>query len=286
MAYLKELMNDTTIATGSIDSATILCNTVSKIYVGVIKVTNNFDPVSLFVTIRIGDTTIIPRISLEVLGQIWGYHEGGDANSVVAGSLSDDTQYGIDLGSWPVPQGSRVYFEMDNQDPESQIFNVSALVDEIAAPFPKAYGKSSDSNFVVDNLLECYTHDSAGDLESEANYIAINDKRVSVEQAYVRTCAEAINPGMAGSSTAIFSVNYQSPIPLDVEVKSEYIDSNPTTYYQYQVEDSKINAALKTTVEPMIKKQLASLSSLNKSALATRQGQSTPVGQPKRVQMR
>jgi hypothetical protein len=286
MAYLKELMNDTTIATGATDSATILCSTVSKLYMGVIKVSNNFDPDSLFITVRIGDTTLIPRISLEVLGQIWGYHEGGDSDAVNAGDHTADTQYGIDLGSWPVPQGSRVYVEIDNQDPESQVFNVSALVDEIAEPFPKAYGKSSDSNFVVDNLLECYTHDSAGDLESEANYISINDKRVSVEQAYVRTCAEAINSAMGATSDAIFAVNYQSPIPQDVEVKSEYIDANPTTYYLYQVEDSKINAALKSTVEPMIKKQLASLSPLNKSALATRKGVSTPVGQPKRVQMR
>lgn len=286
MGYLKELMNDTTIASGATDSATILCNTVSKIYVGVIKVSNNFDPDSLMVTVRIGDTTVIPRISLEVLSQIWAYHEGGDAGAAVAGDTADDTQYGIDLGSWPVPQGSRVYFEMDNQDPESQVFNVSALVDEIAEPFPKAYGKSSDSNFVVDNLLECYTHDSAGDLESEANYISINDKRVSVEQAYVRSCAEAINPSMGSVGNAIFAVNYQSPIPQDVEVKSEYIDSNPTTYYLYQVEDSKINAALTSTVEPMIKKQLATLSPLNKSALATRKGVPTPVGQPKRVQMR
>lgn len=285
MAYLKELMNDTTITTGATDSSTILCSTVSKLYIGVIKVSNNFDPDSLFVTVRIGDTTIIPRISLEVLGQIWAYHEGGDSGGAEAGDHTADTQYGIDLGSWPVPQGSRLYFEMDNQDPESQVFNVSALVDEIAEPFPKAYGKSSDSNFVVDNLLECYTHDSAGDLESEANYISINDKRVSVEQAYVRTCAESINYAIGSEATAVFAVNYQSPLPMDVEVKSEYIDANPTTYYMYQVEDSKINAALATTVEPMMRKQIASLSPLNKSALATRKGVATPVGRPRSPRM-
>lgn len=283
MGYLKELMNDTTIASGATDSATILCNTVSRLYIGVIKVSNNFDADSLMLTVRIGDTTVIPRISLEVLGSIWGYHEGGDAGAVEPGDHTGDTQYAVDLGSWPVPQGSRVYVEIDNQDAESQIFNISALVDQIAEPFPKAYGKSSDSNFVVDNLLEVYTHDSAGNMESEANYISINDKRVSVEQAYVRTCAEGIASNL-GQNT--FAVDYQSSIPQDVEVKTEYIDSNPSTYYLYQVEDSKINAALSSTVEPMIKKQLATLSPLNKSALATRQGKPTPVGQPKRVQMR
>ena len=263
MGYLKEIMNDETITTGSTGSATILCNTVSKLYIGVIKVTNNIDPEDLFVTVRIGDTTVIPRLNLELMGQIWGYHEGGDDNAVQNGDHTADTQYAIDLGSWPVPAGSRLYVEIDNQDPESQVFNVSALVDEIAEPFPKAYGKSADSNFVVDNLLEVYTYDGNGDLESEANYISVNDKRISIEQAYVRTCAEGINSATGAAGAAVFAISHISPLPQDCEIKSEYNDANPTTYYMYQIEDSKINAALTTTVEPMVKKQLATLSPLN-----------------------
>ena len=284
MAYLKEIMNDNTITTGSIDSASILCSAVSKLYIGVIKVSNNFDPELLFVTVRIGDQTIIPRINLEVLGQIWSYHEGGDNGAAATGSLDADTQFGIDLGQWLVGEGERLYVEIDNQDPESQVFNVSALVDELKDPFPKAYGKSSDSNFTVDNLLECYTHAASGDLESEANYISINDKRISIEQSYVRTCAESLN-GTTSSIYAIFAVNYVSNLPEDCEIKSEYIDSDPVTYYLYQVENSKVNAKLKTTFEPMVKKQLSNLSPLNKSALATRVGKATSVGQPKKVVM-
>jgi len=285
MGYLKELMNDNTIATVSNESASILCSTVSKIYIGVVKVTNNFDPDALFVTVRIGDTTVIPRISLEVLGNIFAYHEGGDHGMANAGDQSTATQYGIDLGCWPVPEGSRLYVEIENTDAESQIFNISALVDQIQEPFPKAYGKSTDTNFVVDNLLEVYSHAPAGDLESEANYISINDKRVSVEQAWVRTACESVNGGIGAESTATFAVDYQSSIPEDVEVKAEYPAGDIVTYYLYQFESSGINAALKTTVEPMVKKQLAGLSALNKSALATRSGIATPVGQPKRVKM-
>ena len=285
MAYLKEIMNDETITSGSIGSDSILCSTVSKLYIGVIKVTNNFDPDLLYVTVRIGDKTLIPRISLEVLGQIWGFHEGGDGASVISGDLSADTQYGICLGQWLVGDGERLYIEIDNQDAENQIFNVSALVDDLKAPFPKAYGKNDDSNFAVDNLLEVYTHAPGGDLESEGNYISVNDRRISVEQAYVRTCAESLNDTMGSGGDAVFAVNYTSVLPQDVEIKSEYIDSDPKTYYMYQVEDSKVNAKLKTTFEPMVKKQISNLSPLNKSALATREGRSTPVGQPKKVVM-
>jgi len=283
--YLKEITNDETITSGSIGSNSILCNTVSKLYIGVVKVSNNFDPDLLYITVRIGDTTIIPRISLEVLGNIWGFHQGGDAGAVMAGNLTADTQYGICLGQWLVGDGERLYVEIDNQDAESQIFNVSALVDELKDPFPKAYGKSSDSNFAVDNLLEVYTHAPGGDLENEGNYISVNDRRISVEQAYVRTCAESLNPDVSDTTSAIFAVDYQSALPEDVEIKSEYIDSDPTTYYLYQVENSKINAKLKTTFEPMVKKQLGNLSPLNKSALATRVGKATNVGQPKKVVM-
>jgi len=285
MAYLKEIMNDETITTGSISSDSILCSTVSKLYIGVIKVSNNFDPDNLYITVRIGDNTIVPRITLEVLGQIWGYHQGGDSGAVISGDQTSDTQYGIDLGQWLVGDGERLYVEIDNQDPESQIFNVSALVDELKAPFPKAYGKSDDSNFAVDNLLECYTHDPSGDLEGDANYISVNDKRISVEQAYVRSCAESLNTEFGSQGSAVFAINYVSSLPEDCEIKSEYANSDPKTYYMYQVENSKVNAKLKTTFEPMVKKQLSNLSPLNKSALATRDGRATPVGQPKKVVM-
>jgi len=286
MGYLKSLMQDVTIATASTDSASILAKTVSRLYIGAIPASSNFDADLLFITVKIGETTLIPRISLEVMGQIWGYHEGGDSDGVSVGDHTVDTQYGIDLGNWPIPEGKRLFVELDNTDPEGVIFQVAALINTISPPFPKAYGKSTDSSFVVDNLLEMYTHDSAGDLESEANYVSVDNRRVSVEQAYVRTCAEAINDRMGATTDAVFSVNYQSVLPLDVEIQAEYVDSNPVSYYLYQVEDAEINAAVKSSMEPEAKRQLRQLSAFNRSALLTRAGKTGPVGSPRKPALR
>ena len=43
--YLKEVVNDNNISAGGLESASILCSTVSKLYIGVVKVTNILTPI-------------------------------------------------------------------------------------------------------------------------------------------------------------------------------------------------------------------------------------------------
>lgn len=256
---LKELMNDNTITTGATDSASIVAKTVHRLYISVIQASNNYDLDSIHLTARIGETTIISRFSLEQLGAIWCSQKGGDPGSFAGGDQTGDTVIAIDLGTWVVPKGSKFYVELDNSDPESQVFNVSAMIDSAIPVQPLQYNKSDDGNFSVDGLVDAYAWDSNGTLDATASYFQINGTRISVEQAYMATVAEA---PVDFSAVTSFAVLHQNQAPTDSEIQNEQ-SSTVTTLYVTQVENDEIDEAVRKVYRPMIAAQISKLSHSN-----------------------
>ena len=267
---LKELINDNTLATSSQLTASIVAKTVQRLYISVTPASNNVDLDSVHLTARIGEETVISRYSLEQLGAIWSAENGGDPGSFAGGDQTGDTVIAVDLGSWPVPAGSRFYVEIDNSDAESQIFNVSAQIDETFPPNPLQYNKSDDGNFQVNNVIDIYAWDSDGTLNSSAYYYQIDSRRISVEQAWLATVAEAPVDFSSVTSLAVLQ-NYDTP--FDTEIQNEQ-SSYVTTLYVTQVENDDIDQATEEVVKPMVAKKIASLSPKNIRAQIRTMGKS------------
>ena len=265
---LKELINDNTLATSSQLTASIVAKTVQRLYISVTPASNNVDLDSVHITARIGEETVISRYSLEQLGAIWSAENGGDPGSFAGGDQTGDTVIAVDLGSWPVPSGSRFYVEIDNSDAESQIFNVSAQIDETFPPNPLQYNKSDDGNFQVNNVIDIFAWDSDGSLNSGANYYQVDNRRISVEQAWLATVAEA---PVDFSSVTSFAVIQNYDTPVDTEIQNEQ-SSSLTTLYVTQVENDDIDKATEQVVKPMVAKKISSLSPKNIRAIIRTQG--------------
>jgi len=265
---LKELINDNTVTTSSQLTASIVAKTVQRLYISVTPASNNVDLDSVHITARVGEETVISRYSLEQLGAIWSAENGGDPGSFAGGDQTGDTVIAVDLGSWPVPAGSRFYVEIDNSDAESQIFNVSAQIDETFPPNPLQYNKSDDGNFQVNNVIDIYAWDSDGTLNSSAYYYQIDSRRISVEQAWLATVAEA---PVDFSSVTSFAVIHNYDTPFDTEIQNEQ-SSYVTTLYVTQVENDDIDKATEQVVKPMVSKKIASLSPKNIRAIIRTQG--------------
>jgi hypothetical protein len=265
---LKELFNDKTIATSSQDTASIVAKTVQRLYFSVTPSSNNCDLDLVHVTVRIGEDTVIARYSLEQLGAIWCAENGGDPGSFAGGDQTGDTVVAVDLGQWPVPEGSKLYVEIDNSDAESQIFNVSAQVDETMPPNPLSYNKSDDGNFNVDNLIEVYAWDSNGTLNSSASYYQVAGRRVSVEQSWMATVAESPADFSGVTSFAVIHVNDG---PLDMEIQNEQ-SGTITTLYVTQVENDDIQKATEQVLKPLVAKKIASFSPKNIRSMIRTQG--------------
>ena len=256
---LKEMINDNTVATSSQLTASIVAKTIQRLYISVTPASNNVDLDSIHVTARVGEETVISRFSMEQLGAIWSAENGGDPGSFSGGDQTGDTVLAVDLGSWPVPSGSRFYIEIDNSDAESQVFNVSAQIDETIPSNPLQYNKSDDGNFQVDNVVEIYAWDSDGTLNSSAHYYQIDSRRISVEQAWLATVAEA---PVDFSSVTSFAVLHANDTPVDSEIQNEQ-SGTVTTLYVTQVENDDIDQATEEVVIPMVAKKIASLSPKN-----------------------
>jgi hypothetical protein len=265
---LKELFNDKSIASSSQETASIVAKTVQRLYFSVTPAGNNVDLDLVHVTVRIGEDTVIARFSLEQLGAIWSAENGGDPGSFKGGDQTGDTVIAVDLGSWPVPEGSKLYVEIDNSDAEIQIVNVSAQVDETMPPNPLAYNKSDDGNFNVDNLVEVYAWDSDGTLHDSASYFQVNGRRISVEQAWMATVAESPADFSSVKSFAVIHVNDG---PLDMEIQNEQ-SGTITTLYVTQVENDDINKATEEVLKPLVAKRIAQFSPKNIRSMIRSQG--------------
>jgi len=265
---LKELLNDESVATGSQVTASIVAKTVHRLYISVMKVSTDYDPDLIHLTVRVGEETVISRFSIEQLACIWFAENGGDATIAGGGNIATHNVLAIDLGTWVIPEGSKFYVEIDNQDAESQLFNVSAQVDEVSAPNPLAYNKSDDGNFSVGNLVDVWAWDSNGTLDETASYFQVDGKRVSVEQAWNFTIAEC--PGDM-SAIKSFATIWNNANATDMEIQNEQ-SSTVTTLYTHQVENDDIDEATETVLKPLVAKHAGKLSSKNVRAAVRKAG--------------
>ena len=265
---LKEILNDESVGAGSQVTASIVAKTVHRLYISVMKVTNNYDPDLIHLTVRVGEETVISRFTLEQLACIWFAENGGDATIAGGGDISTHNVLAVDLGTWVIPEGSKFYVELDNQDAEAQLFNVSAQVDEVAAPNPVGYNKSDDGNFHVGNLIDVFAWDSNGTLGETASYYQVDGKRVSVEQAWLFTVAEC--PGDMSAITS-FATIWNNANATDMEIQNEQ-SSTVTTLYTHQVESDDIDEATETVLKPLIRKHAGKLSTKNVRAAVRKAG--------------
>jgi len=130
MSFLKEIWNDNSIATAGTEDKSINCQSVSQIYIQALKDTNNFDPELVFLTVKVGETVAVSRVSLETLGNYWNLKEGGQV--LAGGDQTGVTYFAIDLGQWLLNPNERLTVQIQNTDAEPVTFTVVATLMALA----------------------------------------------------------------------------------------------------------------------------------------------------------
>lgn len=194
----------------------LVAQNVSRVLFDVDDASEHILEDGIYITVQIGQKTVVPRIPLQYLAELNKLEAG-------TGMVSEYTEaiFSIDLGNYPLSDGEELYVSLDHADPGGNVYvTIGAEVNTLETPECKVYEYFTDTAFQTKLANKISVHGS--NLDENTNDVTVgygdNKFNVPIMLACIQSNADSV--GDAKISSTGFILDEEIPKDVNINIPS------------------------------------------------------------------